>query len=215
MGIVLQSKDYVAYLKKAAEKIAASRDYISDLDAVTGDGDHWANINMGFENVLAAFDDLEKLPIDALLKKVGMILMSKVGGSSGILYGGAYIAASKALAGKVDMGWEDICLSLEAMVNYMMERGKAKPGYKTMIDSLYPAAAAFRQCLSEGKSEADTVTTVRKAAVDGAEATRNMEAVKGRASYQVNKGVGHLDPGAVTMSYQLECLCDLLSEKLR
>ena len=78
MGIVLQSKDYVAYLKKAAEKIAASRDYISDLDAVTGDGDHWANINMGFENVLAAFDDLEKLPIDALLKKVGMILMSKV-----------------------------------------------------------------------------------------------------------------------------------------
>ena len=128
MGIVLQSKDYVAYLKKAAEKIAASRDYISDLDAVTGDGDHWANINMGFENVLAAFDDLEKLPIDALLKKVGMILMSKVGGSSGILYGGAYIAASKALAGKVEMGWEDICLSLEAMVNDMMERGKAKPG---------------------------------------------------------------------------------------
>ena len=80
MGIVLQSKDYVAYLKKAAAKIAASGDYITGLDAVTGDGDHWANINMGFENILAACDDLEKLPIDALLKKVGMILMSKVGG---------------------------------------------------------------------------------------------------------------------------------------
>lgn len=106
---------------------------------------------MGFENVLAAFDDLEKLPIDALLKKVGMILMSKVGGSSGILYGGAYIAASKALAGKVEMGWEDICLSLEAMVNDMMERGKAKPGYKTMIDSLYPAAARFPPVSQRGQ----------------------------------------------------------------
>ena len=55
---------------------------------------------------------------------------------------------------------------------------------------------------------------VKRAAVDGAEATRQMEAVKGRASYQTNKGVGHLDPGAVTMSYQIECLCDHIAENL-
>ena len=56
--------------------------------------------------------------------------------------------------------------------------------------------------------------TVKQAAVEGAQATRDMEAVKGRASYQTNKGVGHLDPGAVTMSYQIECLCDYICEKL-
>lgn len=83
-----------------------------------------------------------------------------------------------------------------------------------MIDSLYPAAAAFRQCLSEGKAR--QIPSLRYARRQWTvRSYRNMEAVKGRASYQVNKGVGHLDPGAVTMSYQLECLCDLLSEKLQ
>ena len=41
-----------------------------------------------------------------------------------------------------------------------------------------------------------------------------MEAVRGRASYQTDKGVGHLDPGAVTMSYQIEILMDCVKEKL-
>ena len=55
---------------------------------------------------------------------------------------------------------------------------------------------------------------MKKAAIDGAEATRDMECVKGRASYQANKGVGHLDAGAVTMSYQIECLCDYIAKNL-
>ena len=61
---------------------------------------------------------------------------------------------------------------------------------------------------------AETLAEVKKAAIDGAEATRGMEAVKGRASYQTNKGVGHLDAGAVTMSYQIECLCDYIAANL-
>ena len=81
-------------------------------------------------------------------------------------------------------------------------------------DSLYPAVQAYKAALAEGKSDADTMEAVKKAAMDGAEDTKRMEAVKGRASYQANKGVGHLDPGAVTMSYQLECLCDYVREHL-
>lgn len=215
MQFLFTSADYVAYLRCAAEKIAASGDYITSLDAVTGDGDHWANINMGFESLLSAADMLLALPIDALLKKVGMIMMSKVGGSSGILYGGAYIAASKAFTGKEALQWEDVCRMLEVMVTDMMQRGKAEPGFKTMIDALYPAAQAFRYCLTQNVSEKETVSRVRQAAIDGAEATRTMQAVKGRASYRTDKGVGHLDPGAVTMSYQLECLCDTLDEKFK
>ena len=58
------------------------------------------------------------------------------------------------------------------------------------------------------------VSVVKKAAADGAENTKNMEAVRGRAAYQANKGVGHLDPGAVTMSYQISVLMDCVLEKL-
>ena len=85
---------------------------------------------------------------------------------------------------------------------------------KTMIDALYPAVQAYKAAIESGKGAAETLAEVKKAAVDGAEATRGMEAVKGRASYQTNKGVGHLDAGAVTMSYQIECLCDYIAANL-
>lgn len=214
MSFTLTSKDYVAYLNIAAKKIHENGEYISKLDATTGDGDHWANINMGFENLVAAGPEMETMPICDVFKKIGMLMMSKIGGSSGVLYGGAYMAAGKTVAGKETIDSAELCAALEAMVNDMMTRGKAQPGFKTMIDSLYPAVQAYKACLERGDSDADTMAAVKKAAIDGAEETKKMEAVKGRASYQLNKGVGHLDPGAVTMSYQLECLCDYIAANL-
>lgn len=214
MSFIMTSKDYMSYLRLAAGKIRENGQYISKLDAATGDGDHWANINLGFESLIADADELEALPIDGMFKKIGMLMMSKIGGSSGVLYGGAYMAAGKALEGKESLTSEDLCLALETMVNDMIQRGKAQIGYKTMIDSLYPAVQAYKEALAQGLSDAETLARVKQAALDGAEATRAMEAVKGRASYQANKGVGHLDPGAVTMSYQLECLCDYVTEHL-
>lgn len=214
MSFVITSKDYVAYIKNAAQKIHENGDYISALDGTTGDGDHWANLNMGFEHLVAACDKMETQGMDGVFKTIGMLMMSKVGGSSGVLYGGAYMAASKAVAGKATITSEELCQSLEAMVNDMCKRGKAAPGDKTMIDALYPAVQAYKACLAEGKSDAETMETVKKAAIDGAEATKAMEAKKGRPSYRPDKAVGHLDPGAVTMSYQLECLCDYVAANL-
>lgn len=214
MSFELKSSDYAAYLRMAAEKIHANGEYISRLDGETGDGDHWANINLGFENLVAAADELSALPLDEAFKKIGMIMMSKIGGSSGVLYGGAYMAAGKALKGKAVFSAEDLCLALKTMCEDMCQRGKAEPGFKTMIDALHPAVLAFEQALADGKDTVKTMALVKQAAIDGAEATKGMEAVKGRASYRNDKGVGHLDPGAVTMSYQLECLSDYITEHL-
>jgi len=214
MSFEIKSKDYVGYIKKAAAKIAESSEYISKLDAATGDGDHWANINMGFESIVEAADELETMPMDAVFKKIGLLMMNKVGGSSGVLYGGAYISAGAKIAGKEALSSEDLCLSLETMVNDMMVRGKAKPGFKTMIDSLYPAVETYKDALKNGLSDIETLENVKHSALDGAEKTKEMAAVKGRASYQTNKGIGHLDPGAVTMSYQIECLCNYIIENV-
>lgn len=214
MGFTLTAKDYVGYLRAAADKIARSGDYITGLDAATGDGDHWVNINMGFAAMVEAAGELEALPIDGVFKKIGMLMMSKVGGSSGILYGGAYMAAAKTCAGRASIDSAGLCAALDAMVNDMMSRGKAEPGFKTMIDALYPAVEAYKAGIAAGKAEADILAEVKRAAEDGAEGTKAMEAVKGRASYQADKGVGHLDPGAVTMSYQIACLCDYITSNL-
>ena len=83
-----------------------------------------------------------------------------------------------------------------------------------MIDCLAPAVDCYKDCIAKGISEAETVELVAKAAEDGAEATKAMEAVRGRATYQANKGVGHLDPGAVTMSYQIVTLMECIKNKL-
>ena len=210
----LTAEDYVNYINITAKKIYENGDYVTELDAATGDGDHWANINMGFENLVAASDEMRGMKICNVFRKIGELMMSKIGGSSGILYGGAYMNAAKSSAGRATLTNRGLCRALEAMVDDMMARGKAAPGMKTMIDALYPAVQAYKAGIESGAPIADTLNAVKKAAIDGAEATRNMEAVKGRASYQLNKGVGHLDAGAVTMSYQIECLCDYILNNL-
>lgn len=162
--MIITSDDYVAYLNRAAAVIRDSKDYISGLDAATGDGDHWANLNLGFEAIILAGEKLRKLPIDEVFKQIGMLMMSRVGGSSGILYGGAYLAAAKAVAGRESLDAKGLCLALSAMVEDMMSRGKAEPGFKTMIDSLYPAVEAFRLALDAGENDRTVLERVKNAA---------------------------------------------------
>lgn len=214
MGFVLTSKDYADYIRKAYQLIHENGDYITELDSATGDGDHWTNINMGFEALVEAADELECKPLFDEFKQIGTIMMSVIGGSSGVLYGSAYLAAAKVLKGKETIGNEELCQVLEAMLQAIMSRGNAQVGWKTMIDCLAPAVDCYKECILQGVDEITTAQKVKKAAVDGAEQTREMEAVRGRATYQANKGVGHLDPGAVTMSYQISVLMDCVLEKL-
>lgn len=214
MGFQLTTKDYVDYLKKAYEKIHVNGDYVTELDAATGDGDHWTNINMGFEKLVEAADELEAMDLFGAFKKISMIMMSVIGGSGGVLYGSAYMEAAKAVKGKDVLESGDVCAILEAMMNGIMNRGKAQPGNKTMLDTLHPVVVCYKDCLAKGLSDKETAELVKKAAADGAESTREMEAVRGRAYYQANKGVGHLDPGAVTMCYQVETLMDAILAKL-
>ena len=214
MGFQLTSKDYVEYIKLAYQKIHASGDYITELDAATGDGDHWANIDSGFGKLNELSDSLAQMTLFEQFKQIGKTMMSVIGGSSGVLYGSAYLAAAKTLKDKETIGNEELCGVLSAMLDAIMSRGNAQPGWKTMIDSLHPAVECYKACLAEGISEEETLKKGKQAALDGAESTKGMEAVRGRATYQADKGVGHLDPGAVTMSYQIETLTDYVLSRL-
>ena len=204
MSFTLTAKDYAEYIKLAYELIHSKGDYITELDSVTGDGDHWTNINMGFENLVKNVDRLETMELSDEFKEIGKIMMSVIGGSSGVLYGSAYIAAAKALKGIEVLHDAELCTVLKAMLDAIVARGQAKEGYKTMIDSLAPAVKKYEECLANGTPAAE----------DGAENTKNMEAIRGRASYQANRGLGHLDPGAVTMSYQIATLMDYAAGKI-
>lgn len=206
----LTSKDYVEYIKRMSERLQECGDYITSLDAATGDGDHWININNGFNKLVAISEELENLSISDMFKKIGVTLMSSIGGSSGVLYGSAYLAAANATKTVEVISLNDLRDILEAMMNAIMSRGNVKPNQKTMVDAIYPAVESLNDAIEKQLDEATALVNMKKAALDGAAATKDMAAVRGRAVYQSNKGVGHLDPGAVTMSYQIETLADYI-----
>ncbi|SDJ87858.1 dihydroxyacetone kinase subunit DhaL [Natronincola ferrireducens] len=213
MEIKINTKKYIEYIEMAAKKIEASKDYVTELDSITGDGDHWVNMNMGFEKLVETKEELATMDLGPLFQKIGMLLMSTVGGSSGVLYGSAYIKAAKTIGDQKEMDINLLCDVLEAKVNAIMERGNAKPGCKTMIDTLYPAVTALKEALEKGLNDYDALQALKQAAIDGMNSTKDMEALKGRACYQSNKGAGHIDPGAVTMCYQIEVLVECLCKE--
>lgn len=199
---------YVEYLEKANLLIAEKKDYVTRLDAETGDGDHWANMNMGFGKLVAKKEQLRGMELPALFRECGMTMMSGVGGSAGVLYGSAYIALSKAFSGKDYICEEDLILYLETQAEAIMQRGKAVPGNKTMLDPLCGALLAVKNASGQGLKGIALVTALKEGAKAGMLATAEMPAFKGRACYRLDKGVGHLDPGAVTMEYQLRTFAD-------
>lgn len=210
MKVEITKEQYLNYIEKVSEKIASEKNYITELDSITGDGDHWVNMNMGFQKLIGSRSDLERLNFNQMFKKIGMLIMSTVGGSSGVLYGSAYIKAASEIG---DAETIDIVLLLkvfEAKLNGIMERGNAKPGDKTMIDTLCRGVVNFKEAISTNKSDEEVLMAFKEGAHQGMQDTKEMEAAKGRAYYQTNKGVGHLDPGAVTMYYQIESLVDFL-----
>ena len=215
MGFQLQTKDFIRYFQEAREVIAAQRDYVTELDSTTGDGDHWVNVNMGFEKITALSKELEDMTLADMFKKVGMTMYSAVGGSSGALYGSGYMAAGRACAGKAVLDVHGLYEVYDAMLQEIMKRGKTEPGQKTMIVALYPALRAYREGLDAGRRDEEIIQDFMEGAANGAKRTKEMEAVKGRASYRSDKGVGHLDPGAVTMAMQLECMGNMILNTLK
>ncbi|MCG4529033.1 dihydroxyacetone kinase subunit DhaL [Intestinimonas massiliensis] len=208
----LTPKQYVCYIKKVAKQIEEQKDYITELDAQTGDGDHWLNLNSGFMKLCQEANRLETMKFSDMFQEMAKIIMSVIGGSSGVLYGSAYMSSVPILNAVDVMDGPLIAKMLQAWSDAIMACGDTKPGCKTMVDCIYPAASAFNQALEENKTDAEALMILKQEAIKGADSTREMEAMRGRAYYQANKGVGHLDPGAVTMSIQLACFSDFLLE---
>ena len=149
MDFTLNSKDYMDYIAAVNQELNEQEEYITNLDLATGDGDHWANLHMGFTKLTEEKSRLEALDISSELKEIGKIMMAVIGGSSGVLYGSAYLKAAVVMKGKDVIHKEELFEILNAMLNAIMDRGQAKPGYKTMIDSLFPAVMEYKAALEE------------------------------------------------------------------
>jgi dihydroxyacetone kinase-like protein len=196
---VVRAETITTWMAEAERDIKAQSDYLTQLDAAIGDGDHGINMRRGFDAVGKALAGQGKgVPPGRLLIISGKTLVSTVGGASGPLWGSALRRAGRALGDIDTFDGKQLALALDAAVAGAVELGAASLGDKTMIDALVPATAALHKALDSGQALDTALHTAVDAAQAGAEATVPMQARKGRASYLGERSIGHQDPGATS-----------------
>ena len=205
----LDTKQMAAIIEGMAKKIEAEKDYLTQLDNEIGDGDHGINMARGFEAVEKKLPSLVGGDIGALLKGVGMQLVSTVGGASGPLYGTAFMKAGMACKGLTEIDGPAFVKAMEAAVDGIKMRGKATEGEKTMLDALCPALKVLQDDVTAGKSLKEALQDAAQAAEKGVEYTKTIIATKGRASYLGERSLGHQDPGATSSLYLLQVLAEM------
>ncbi|MDQ6742456.1 MAG: dihydroxyacetone kinase subunit DhaL, partial [Candidatus Dormibacteraeota bacterium] len=185
-------------MTEIAEAVRVNRDYLVQLDAAIGDGDHGINMTRGFDAVVRALAAEPQTPPGKLLTLAGKTLVSSVGGASGPLWGSALRRAGRTLGEAPNFEAEDLAGALEAALAAVQDLGQARPGDKTMVDALAPAVAILRQRVTAGQSLEAALQAASAAAEEGMRATVPMQARKGRASYLGERSIGHQDPGATS-----------------
>jgi len=195
-------------LQKIADAIHENEQFLTDLDAAIGDNDHGINMDKGFQKVATDIPSLSGKDIGSILKRVGMDLVSTVGGSAGPLYGTSFMKAGAVVADKNEIDQEDFVSIMEAGIGGVQLRGKAVKGEKTMLDAMIPAFEAMKESCAFGDDAPSMLKKGVEAAENGVEYTKTIIATKGRASYLGERSIGHQDPGATSFTVILRAISE-------
>src|SRR5687768_12034636 len=188
------------WVRTFSDLIEENKELLTELDAAIGDADHGANMARGMTAAVVVLDEPDLDTPAALFKKVGMTLVSTVGGASGPLYGTFFLRLGAALGETEPVSAETVAAALRAGLDGVVARGKAEAGDKTMYDALAPALDALDAALAGGTPLDEALRAAVAAAETGRNATTPMLARKGRASYLGERSVGHQDPGATSVA---------------
>jgi dihydroxyacetone kinase-like protein len=200
--------DVEAVVRTIATVAVDNEKYFGDLDAVVGDGDFGYSMARGFELVLQGWDDFDRTDIGTFLKKVAVVITSRIGGTSGPIWGTAFLRAGAAAGAADRLSPDQVVAMLRAAIAGIMARGKSDVGDKTLLDALVPAVDAVEAAVLEGGTAASALRAAAATARERAEATRSMIAKRGRAAYTGERSIGTLDAGAVAVAVMFEALAD-------
>ncbi len=193
-------------VRTMAQTAVDNERYFSELDAVVGDGDFGYSLARGFEIVLSDWDGLDRTDSATFLRKVAVIVTSRVGGTSGPLWGTGFLRAGGAVNGALAIGADDAVAMLRAAIEGVKQRGQSDLGDKTLLDALVPAVDTLEQRLKAGDAGAAAVAAAARTAREAADATSSMLARRGRAAYTGERSIGSPDAGAVGVAVMFEKL---------
>lgn len=193
----LGKTEFKEMLRAACAEVVENEQYLCGLDRFVGDGDHGITAARGFGAVRRRLGTEEYESISQMLEQTAEILEESMGGAIGPIFGSIFEGAGEAVRGKAELDVTDFARMLKSGLAYVTEIGGAKLGDRTLVDCLAPAAEAMEKHAADGLEAA--LCTAARQAEKGTEATKYMEAKKGRAKFLGEKSVGHQDAGATTM----------------
>jgi phosphoenolpyruvate---glycerone phosphotransferase subunit DhaL len=189
--------------------------YFCDLDGEMGDADFGKTLADGFRAVLRQMDEgIDRSSIGIFLMKVGSTFAGSAGGTSGPMWGTAFLRAGINSKEKQTINLNDLVVMGRAAISGMMARGNASQGDKTLLDALIPAVDKLEEFVRQAPE--DLVTAVQAAASvaeDAIEGTRQWPAKRGRQSYAGDRTIGTLDPGIVAVAMMLQAVAGQLATK--
>jgi len=203
----------ILILDNVIEAVQNNKQYLSDIDGAIADGDHGVNMNKGFTMCREALD---KNPGDIVhgFNTLAKILMMKIGGSMGPLYGKMFKAISTTLAEKENIDAQDFGSALNAMKEAIKSISQAQPGDKTLVDVLFPAVQAYQSSLDSGADFTLALAEMKSAAEAGRDATEDMVAKIGRSARLGERSRGVIDAGAASCALILVTMADTITELL-
>ena len=190
----LGKDDIIKILLNLKRLFNDNRDYLVELDARMGDGDLGLTMSKAFTAVYDELRDTTETDIGKILMKAGMLMAKAAPSTMGTLMGTGFMRGGKAVSGTEEISTIDLAEFFQAFVTGIMERGKAKPGEKTIIDSLKPAADTLLEL--KGEDVAKALQEALRSSENGLESTKNMVAQHGRIAYYKEQSKGQKDPGA-------------------
>ena len=198
------SQDQVELVVRTIAQTAIDNEkYFGDLDAVVGDGDFGYSLARGFEKVLEQWDTIDRTDSGTFLKKTGMIISSRIGGTSGPIWGTAFLRAGMT-AGSDEVDGAKAVAMLRNAIEGIKARGQSEVGDKTLLDALVPLTDRLEQEVKNGSDAATTLAAVSATTREAADATSDMIAKRGRASYTGERSRGSVDAGAMAVAVLVE-----------
>lgn len=198
-----------AMLEAVARHVIARTELLTEADIAIGDGDHGIGMRRGFEAALEKLAATEATTPADCFKAVGQAIMSRTGGAAGAVFGTLFRSGAKAIADRPGFDADALAAFLETGVEMVKQRGGVDVGEKTMVDALVPAAAAARS--STAKGLVACMAAASAGADNGAEATRDLVATTGKARSLGDRSLGHVDPGALSVSLILTAMKDYVA----
>ena len=205
--------NHIDLIRNATQTLIDHVEELTALDQAIGDGDHGLNMRRGALAIQAKLGDMAGLSLNESLRTMGMTCMSTIGGSSGPVFGTLLVTLGKELPDPPTA--PALALALDAAIKALTRLGKAEVGQKTLLDVLDPVRIVLGGGNSDSGSDSDSadigdglLARVRQCGFDSAQATAQMAAIKGRASFLGERALGHVDPGSRSMALIIGSVCD-------